>query len=337
MGAMIRRLHVRVAVLTACALGLGGCGAQSTLDPHAGPAHDIATLWWWMLAVAGTVLGGALFLLLLGYLRRRKPGLPLLGEREGPATALVIAFGVAIPLAVNVSLFVVANFFVAKATEAPDARTTPLTIQVIGHQWWWEVRYPGTTAVTANEIHIPVGTRVNVVASTADVIHSFWVPQLNRKIDMIPGHPNRVLLQADRTGRYRGQCAEFCGSQHAHMAMYVFADPPDRFRSWLSRMSAPRVAPTSAEAQRGEQVFDAQACASCHQIRGTSAQGRIGPDLTHVGSRSTLAALTIPNRPGYLAGWILDPQHVKPGNRMPGLNLSNQDFRAVLSYVEGLR
>jgi cytochrome c oxidase subunit II len=334
---LTRRLYIRIVAPAGCALLVGGCGAQSTLDTHARPAHDIATLWWWMLGVAGTVFGGAVFLLLIGYLGRRTPGLPLIGRHETLSRALVIVFGIAIPLAVNVSLFVVANFVVARATEAPDTRTTPMTIQVIGHQWWWEIRYPGHDAVTANEIHIPVGTRVNVVATTADVIHSFWVPQLNRKIDMIPGHPNRVLLQADRTGRYRGQCAEFCGPQHAHMAMYVYADPPDRFKRWLAHMSQPRVAPASAEARRGEQVFENQACASCHQIRGTPAQGHIGPDLTHVGTRSTLAALTIPNRPGDLADWILDPQHVKPGNRMPALNLPNEDFRAVLAYVEGLK
>jgi cytochrome c oxidase subunit 2 len=191
--------------------------------------------------------------------------------------------------------------------------------------------------VTANELHIPVGTRVNLVVTTADVIHSFWVPELNRKIDMIPGHSNRVLLEADRPGRYRGQCAEFCGLQHAHMAMYVFADPPARFRAWLRHQAAPAAPPAAPLARRGEQVFLAQACASCHQIRGTAARGQIGPDLTHVGERTTLAALTIPNTHGDLAEWIRDPQHVKPGNRMPGLALSDADLRAVVAYVGGLK
>jgi cytochrome c oxidase subunit 2 len=334
---LIKRAHITVALAAGCTLAVAGCSGQNALSPHAKPAREIATLWWWMLAIAGTVLGGALFLLWIGYLRRRKPGLPLFGSREGLSTALVIAFGIGIPIAVNVALFIVGNFVVAQATEAPNTRTTPLTIRVIGHQWFWEVRYPGTSAVTANEIHIPVGTRVNLVATTDDVIHSFWVPELNRKIDMIPGHPNRILLEADKAGRYRGQCAEFCGAQHAHMGLYVFADPPARYRAWLARMAAPQVTPATALARRGQQVFDQQACASCHTIRGTAARGQIGPDLTHVGSRTTLAALTIPNRKGYLGGWILDPQHVKPGNRMPGLNLSNDDFRAVLAYVEGLR
>ncbi|HET8757664.1 MAG TPA: cytochrome c oxidase subunit II [Solirubrobacteraceae bacterium] len=332
---MLRRARCAAGVLLAVALA--GCGDQSALAPRSEPAREIATLWWWMLAIAGTVLGGALFLLFIGFLRRRTPGIPLLGKREGVATALVVVFGILIPLGTNVAVFVVANFVVAKATEAPDPRTTPMRIEVIGHQWFWEVRYPGTTAITANEIHIPAGTRVNVVATTDDVIHSFWVPQLNRKIDMIPGHTNRVLLEADEPGRYRGQCAEFCGAQHSHMAMYVYADPPDRFRRWLDEMAADAAAPATAEARRGERVFLDNACASCHTIRGTEARGEVGPDLTHLQSRSTLAALTIPNRPGYLAGWVLDPQHVKPGNRMPGLKLANDDFNALLAYLEGLK
>ena len=327
----------RVGLLASLSLFVAGCGNQDMLTPVSRPAREIATLWWWMLGVAGVVLGGALVMLAIGWLRRRRPGLPLIGGNERLSWALVIAFGILIPLAVNVAVFVTANFVVAKATDAPLPGTTAMTIRIIGHQWWWEVRYPGGRAVTANEIHIPVGARVNVVATTADVIHSFWVPQLNRKIDMIPGQRNRVLLEADRVGRYRGQCAEFCGLQHAHMAMYVDADPPQRFRAWLRRAAASRTPPTSALARQGEQLFDGNACASCHEIRGTSAQGHIGPDLTHVAGRSTLAALTIPNRPRALLDWIRDPQHVKPGNRMPALGLTAAEYRAIAAYLEGLK
>ncbi len=164
------------------------------------------------------------------------------------------------------------------------------------------------------------------------------MPQLNRKIDMIPGRDNRVLLEADRAGRYRGQCAEFCGLQHSHMAMYVFADPPERFRAWLAAQ-----AQTAARARHGRRSDAASRCscptqcASCHTIRGTAARGDVGPDLTHVAGRGTLAALTIPNTPDYLARWIRDPQHVKPGNRMPGLQLSDPDVRALAAYLESLR
>jgi cytochrome c oxidase subunit 2 len=290
-----------------------------------------------MLAAAAIVLGGAVFLLLLSWVRRRREGLPFVGGGESAETGVVLFFGIAVPIVSLVVLFAVADLVVVGKTDAPAASTTPMTIEVTGRQWFWEVRYPGSPAVTANEIHIPVGTRVNVIATTADVIHSVWVPQLNRKVDMIPGRANRMLWVADKPGRYRGQCAELCGLQHAHMALEVVAEPPGRFRAWLRDMAAPRRAPTTAPERRGEQVFLSQACSSCHTIRGTSARGDIGPDLTHVASRTTLAALTIPNRPGYLGGWILDPQHIKPGNKMPGLRLAGPDFRALLGYLESLR
>jgi cytochrome c oxidase subunit II len=310
---------------------------QSPLDPGSEAARSIETLWWWMLAAACVVLAGAIVLLLIAWARRRHAGFPLLGQRERVATGMVLIFGIAIPGVALISLFTVANFVVADETDAPDPRSTPLTIEVTGHQFFWEVRYPGTTAVTANEIHIPARTRVNVVARSADVIHSFWVPQLNRKIDMIPGHPNRLLLEADAPGRYRGQCAELCGPQHSHMGVAVIAQEPDDFRAWLSAMARPRRAPATPEQRRGERVFEAQACASCHTIRGTPARGRVGPDLTHVMDRSTLAALTIPNTEAQMRAWIRDPQHVKPGNRMPALGLDDRELDDVVAYLRGLR
>ncbi|HXE45779.1 MAG TPA: c-type cytochrome [Conexibacter sp.] len=307
------------------------------LSPHSRASREIAALWWWMLAIAVVVFGGAVALLALGWWRRRSAGLPIVGRREGAATGTVIAFGIAIPLVVNLGVFVVANFVVARATNAPNPRTTPMTLDVVGHQWFWAVRYPGTPAVTANEIHIPAGVRVNTIATTDDVIHSLWVPQLNRKIDMIPGYRNRVLLESGTPGRYRGQCAEFCGLQHAHMGLYVFADPPARFRAWLANEAGDARAPVTAQERRGQQVFMQQGCAGCHTIRGTGAQGTIGPDLTHVASRTTLGALAIPNTPAELAAWIRDPQQIKPGDRMPALGLSGPDLAAVTAYLERLR
>jgi cytochrome c oxidase subunit II len=319
------------------ALVLTGCGRQSPLSPESPSSHDIAVLWWWMLGVAAVVFLGAVGLLLLGWFRRDRPGLPFLGERENVNTGLVLTFGMVIPVIVLVALFAVADLWLVQRTAPPARGSTAMTIRVIGHQWFWEVRYPGTTAVTANEIHIPARTRVQVVATTADVIHSFWVPQLNRKIDMIPGRTNRVLLYANKPGVYRGQCAEFCGLEHAHMAMKVFADPPKRFHSWLANMERPAADPSSAEQRTGQRVFMSNACASCHTIRGTPARGTIGPDLTHVANRTTLAAVTIPNTARAMERWIKDPQHVKPGNKMPGLDLSNSDFRALRAYLDHLR
>lgn len=323
-------------VLAVCAGMLGGCGQQSALEPRSDAARTIATLWWWMLAAACVVIGGAVVLLAIAWVRRRRPGLPLVGPREGVATSMVITFGIAVPAVSLIALFAVANFVAAKDTEAPDPDTTPLTIEVIGHQFFWEVRYPGTAAVTANEIHIPAQTRVNVVARTADVIHSFWVPQLNRKIDMIPGRTNRILLDAEQPGRYRGQCAELCGLQHAHMGMYVVADPPARFRAWLANIARPASPAASAAARRGQQVFGANACASCHTIRGTAARGDIGPDLTHVMDRGTLAALLIPNTRSEMRRWIDEPQQIKPGSRMPEIPLGERELDDVVAYLRGL-
>jgi cytochrome c oxidase subunit II len=325
-------------LLAACAALAAGCGGrQSTLNPESRPAREIATLWWWMLVIACVVFAGALGMLGLAWLRRRRPGMPLLKGGSTRDLGLVVAFGIVIPIAVNVGVFIVANFFVIKQTEAPAAASTPLTIQVVGRQWFWEVRYPGTKAVTANEIHIPVHTRVNVIATTGDVIHSFWVPQLNRKIDMIPGRRNRVLLYADNPGRYRGQCAEFCGIEHANMAVYVDAEPAGAFRAWLRNQTAGARAPTTPQQRSGRTAFFRDQCASCHALRGTPATGQVGPDLTHIGSRSTIAALTMPNTTEALRLWLRDPQHIKPGVRMPDLGLSNRDIGNLTAYLESLK
>jgi cytochrome c oxidase subunit II len=319
--------------------GLAGCGdnGQSTLSPKSRPADAITSLWWAMLAIGTVVFVGALGLLALSWLRRHREGLPIVGGSERASSALVVAFGIAIPAVVLVALWAVADLVVIKQTEAPARGSTSMTVVVTGHQWFWEARYPGTTAVTADEIHIPARTRVNVELKTADVMHSFWVPELNRKADTLPGHPNRLLLYSDKPGRFGGQCAEFCGLQHANMRDVVVVDTPARFRAWLHDEAAPRRAPSTPEQAAGEKVFLSQSCAGCHAIRGTSARGRIGPDLTHLARRRSLAALTIPNTRAGLREWIADPQHVKPGNKMPGLHLSEPQLRALVDYLESLR
>jgi cytochrome c oxidase subunit 2 len=330
---------VGVCATLAGALAIAGCGSgQSTLDPQSKPAREIADLWWWMLAAAVFVLAGALALLALAWLRRREPGLPVLGRLgERGFNGLVVLFGMCVPLLALVVVFVVANFSVASVTDAPDPASTAMTIVVTGNQWFWDVRYPGSGAVTANEIHIPTRTRVNTVLRSDDVIHSFWMPQLNRKADMIPGHPNRILLYAEHAGVYRGQCAEFCGMQHANMAMTVVAQPPARFRAWLANMAQPRRVPTTPDASRGEQVFLSERCSSCHTIRGTSAHGTIGPDLTHVATRARLAAQTIANTERGLTRWVSNPQKVKPGTKMPAVDLSAAELRSVVAYLRSLR
>jgi cytochrome c oxidase subunit 2 len=284
--------------------------------------------------VATVVFAGTVGLLVLARVRRDREGFPLLGTAANRLNGLVVAFGVVIPLIALTVLFYVADVGVLRATDAPAKGQTKMTIDVVARQWFWEVRYPGG-AVTANEIHIPVRTPVKVVLTTADVIHSFWVPELNKKVDAVPGHPNPLLLYADKPGAYRGQCAEFCGLQHAKMAMRVYADPPGRFRAWLANEAKPLAA--NAQQQPGFRAFTDNQCASCHTLRGTSARGRIGPDLTHLMSRKTLGALTIPNTPGYLGAWVLDPQQFKPGNRMPGLQLSGRQFTELMAFLRSLK
>jgi cytochrome c oxidase subunit 2 len=331
----VRRVYVVLVALVV--LGLVGCGGrQSTLSPASHQEQEISKLFWIMLAVAWAGFALVVGLLALGWVRRRRGGLPF-GGGERAGTALVIGLGVVMPIVLLSALFIYSDIFVIKSTAAPDPKSTPRTIQIVGFQWFWEARYPGTAAVTANDIHIPAGVRVRVAARTADVIHSFWVPRLNRKIDLIPGQPNTVLLESSEPGVYRGQCTEFCGLQHANMSVNVYADPPARFRAWLAHQAEPAREPTTAEQRRGREVFLDHTCGDCHAIRGTRADGHIGPDLTHVGQRQDLAGLVLTNTPENMLRWIDDPQRVKPGTKMPGLHLSRDDLRSVVAYLESLK
>jgi cytochrome c oxidase subunit II len=335
----MRARRARVAILAlAGALLLCGCGSpQSIFRSASKQSHDIDLLWWWMLGAAAVVFFGALALLGIAWVRRDTRGLPIFGERESVAELMVIAFGIAIPVVALVVLFAISDVYLVGQTSPPDPKTTAMTIDVIAHQWWWEVKYPGTDVVTANEIHIPVNTRVNVVATTNDVIHSLWVPALARKIDTIPGYHNRILFDAHHIGVYRGQCSQYCGLEHAHMAMKVFVQPHAAYTSWLGNQEKPAAKPMTAMQTAGEQVFMNSQCASCHTIAGTQAHGAIGPNLTHVGSRTSLAADTIPNTPKELAAWIRNPQAIKPGVVMPDLGLSRKHVKELVAYLESLR
>jgi cytochrome c oxidase subunit II len=215
-----------------------------------------------------------------------------------------------------------------------------VNVEITAHQWWWEVKYmddvPARTFVTANELHVPVGRPVVAKLQSPDVIHSFWVPNVHGKKDLIPGQESLIQFRVDRAGTYRGQCAEFCGFEHALMALHVIAVPEAEYEQWAQaqRQSAPE--PTTPETQRGRQVVLTSTCGMCHAIQGTPAQGRVGPELTHVATRPTLAAGTLPNTPQHLAAWILDPQRFKPGVNMPANALSEADLRAVVAYLETL-
>jgi cytochrome c oxidase subunit 2 len=310
---------------------------QSVLDAAGIQAERIEALWWTMLWVTTVVT--AIVFALLGWAvlrsRRQAPHAPA-GDRRllqyvagGTVATVVILFGL-----------LIATIITSRAI-ASQYDEQALQIEVTAYQWWWNVEYqhpePGQRVRTANEIHIPVGRTVGVKLLASDVIHSFWVPALHGKMDAIPGHEGRLWLRADRPGLYRGQCAEYCGAQHAHMALVVIAEPPDVFERWIQAQRATAAQPQTEQEQRGLYLVQRSACVMCHTIRGTAAGGRMGPDLTHIASRGTILAATAERTPDNLHRLIRDPQQFKPGTRMPPLNFSDDDRAAIVAYLERLR
>ncbi|WFU12765.1 cytochrome c oxidase subunit II (plasmid) [Rhizobium sp. CB3090] len=233
----------------------------------------------------------------------------------------------------------IASFYATGSLGRPES--APVTIKVRAQQWWWQFIYdepdPAKAFQTANELHIPVGTDIRLELEAADVIHSFWVPSLTGKRDLIPGRRNVLILRADRPGIYRGQCAEFCGLQHSHMALFVIAEDNASFDRWAADQRSEARTPSDGEAVAGKAVFMAKPCAACHSIRGTEASGTTGPDLTHIASRQTIAAGLLDNTRGALAAWIADPQTLKPGNNMPMVPLSSNELRQITAYMDSLR
>jgi cytochrome c oxidase subunit 2 len=249
-----------------------------------------------------------------------------------------IYIGTGVSTVVLLALVVWTMFTFAAIARAP---TPPVfTIEIRAHQWWWEARYlDGTsdrTFVTANELHIPVGKPVQLHLIGDDVIHSFWIPALAGKTDVIPGQTNVAWLQANTPGTYRGQCTEYCGAQHAHMAEFVIAQSPADFARWWDQQLTDAATPSVAIDTQGEAVFLAH-CSACHTVRGTGAGGILGPDLTHIMTRHTLGAGTVPNDPDSLKSWINNAQDFKPGSRMPTLDLPQQELAAVTAYVLTLK
>jgi cytochrome c oxidase subunit 2 len=317
---------------------LSGCGGiQSSLNPHGRGSERVAGLWWVLFWVAVAVFVFFLLYLIVAVIR---PYVWRRADQQEPTggNAIIIITGAVIPMIILVVVFAAAILPSMNALSAPAAPPI-FTVEVIGHDWWWEVHYLDSGFTTANEIHIPVGKPVKIELTSADVIHSFWVPELQRKMDLIPGITNTTWIEADKAGVYRGQCAEFCGLGHAHMAFDVVADPPDQFATWLADQQRTPPIPTGQDpvVLRGEQVFLGSACVYCHTVKGTNASGKIGPDLTHIMSRQTLAAGTLPNTPGNLLGWIENPQVIKPGNKMPPTSLTGPDLQALLAYLQTLK
>ncbi len=296
---------------------------QSVLDPHGPVAQAIADSAWLLFVGAAVIF--VLVLALAAWAIFAPPA-----RRTWLASAgFVIAAGIVFPVLVLGSLLIY-SFLYRDAVEGAEGS---LRIDVVGHQWWWQVRYFNPAGElefeTANEIRLPVGKPVALQLSTADVLHSFWVPNLAGKLDMVPGRVNRLRLQADRAGLFRGQCAEYCGSAHALMALYVVAQDAADFDEWRARQRKPAAASNA--------VFMAR-CAACHTVRGTSASGALAPDLTHIGSRLSLGAGLLPNTPEALARWLSSTQHLKPGSLMPTIEgLDESGWRSLLAYLEALQ
>jgi cytochrome c oxidase subunit 2 len=321
-----------VLLAASCLAGCEPVPYQSALHPAGPAAAEIAWLWWGMLIAFSAVFVFVIALMVAAVFQRPRTDstaggvLPPLGR-----TGFVVGGGLILPIVVLTPLYLL-------SLESSAALRIPkegLTVQVVGHMWWWEIRYPEQGIVTANEIHVPIGQPVRLELTSADVIHSFWVPRLNGKRDLIPGIETEFWIQADAPGSYRGQCGEYCGTQHANMAFEVIALPPEDFASWLAdrRQSRLQTPPES----RGLQVFLTSGCSQCHAIEGTRATGNVGPDLTHIGSRQTIAAAIRSNTRDNLAAWIADPQAIKPGVKMPRTALTAADMTALLDYLESLQ
>jgi cytochrome c oxidase subunit 2 len=314
-------------------------GAHSALHPAGPQARLVDQLWDAMLLTSLIVFLLVCAALCWAAVRRRADGES--GSAPDRLRRMTTGVGWAVAATVVILIgFTLLDYRVGSAYTRPPAADA-LRIRLTGRQWWWQVEYrdslPANWITTANEIHVPVGRPVVLELRAADVIHSVWVPALVGKRDLIPGKETSLWFVADTAGVYRGQCAEFCGKQHARMALEVVADPPDRFGAWLAGQRAAAPPPRESSPLKGRRVFLAGACVLCHTIQGTPAGGRVGPDLSHLASRRSIAAGTLPNTRGHLAGWILDPQRIKPGTAMPASALAVPELHALLDYLETLR
>jgi cytochrome c oxidase subunit 2 len=306
------------------------------LDPASKDAADICTLFTVVFVICLAVLTLVVTLICTSLFRSVSTGERTPTQHFGRRN-LQLAWSIPPLLIVLTLSFLSAKLIMSDVEGGTDAGQ--VDIVVIGHQWWWEVRYPAgaTAVVTANEIHIPIGRRLRVRLESADVIHSFWVPQLGPKMDMIPGHPNSLWLRADRVGTYEGACSEFCGDQHAWMRFIVIAEPEAQFKQWIEEQARAAEEPIAPTARAGKNYFVAQTCASCHAIGGTTGIRTAGPDLTHVSSRKQLAAGQLDNTPENLARWLKNPQQIKPGCKMPDFGLTDDQVAQLVAYLKELR
>ncbi len=316
-------------------LPLAGCAStQSILQPATSSAREVTNLFYLIFYIALAIfvlVEGLLVYFVIRYQRRANSALP---EQVHGNTPLELAWTLAPALVLAVVFVLTVRTMTAVNVSAQPAATVHVT--VIGHQWWWEFQYPDQNIITAGDMHVPVGEVVSVTLESDNVIHSFWIPQLTGKTDVIPDHQNQTWLRAEAPGEYRGQCAEFCGAQHANMRFVVIAQSRADYDAWVKQQQTPPAA-SSGDAARGQQVFENGVCIGCHTIQGTKGVGKVGPNLTHFGSRTGIAGGTLPNTPENLAKWLHNPQAVKPGNDMVIPPLSDADIQALVAYLESLK
>ena len=326
-------------LFAASLLAVAGCGGpfpQSTLAPRSNLGAEVDALFtnifWWAVVVFAIVEGLLLFVI-IRYRARPGAGQP---SRLHGHTALEIGWTLAPALILVFIAVPTMRTIFATAARAPAGA---LRIEVIGHQWWWEYRYPELGIVTANEMHLPRGGPVELEMTSADVIHSFWAPGLGGKRDLTPGRVTRIAFTADSLGEVAGQCAEFCGASHANMRLRVFVESDSAFAAWVARQKADAVVPArGSPAEQGQQAFARGACIACHTIAGLpQARGTVGPNLTHVGSRTTLAGAMLPNTTEWLRRWIANAPSLKPGSLMPAMPLPEDQMAALVAYLQSLQ
>ncbi len=333
----MRRCFIPLLLIILCSL-TSCTGSPSILDAKSPQATATANFSWLLFGVAAVVFIIVTVLLLLAIIRSRRTQLADDAYPQDRRAITLIIFGGAVVPAMVLLALMALSVVLDRASAAPE--NSSVNIEVIGHQWWWEVHYPDQNLTTANEIHVPVNQPITIHVTSADVIHSFWIPQLNGKIDMIPGQTSAMSFEANQIGNFRGECAEYCGAQHAHMALMVVSESSDQFNQWLTNQTKPAPAPdpnTQPNLFKGQQAFLTSSCVYCHTIKGTNASGRLGPDLTHIGSRLTIGAGVLSNNPGNLGNWILNSQTIKPGNLMPPTNLNSDQVQAIVAYLQSLQ
>jgi cytochrome c oxidase subunit II len=342
-------------IWTAAASGvlmLGGCSsAQSTFDAHGPASHSIAglslfmTILFLVISIIMWVLIGFAFYKRRGSLATHEP------IDAGGGQMWIAVGGIAIPLIVLTVLFVLGLQLLRDfpihgmhggAVHAQMQQSMKPEIRIIGHQWWWEIHYlnddPSKEFTTANELHLPSGRPINIEVETQDVMHSFWVPALHGKVDLIPGQANYIRLEASQPGTYTGQCAEYCGAEHARMRMLAIAETPDEYAAWQEAQLKPGAEPTTSDAIAGQKIFLSGPCSMCHQVRGTVAGGRVAPDLTHIGSRRLIAANSYQNNDAYLEAWVTHAQSLKPEAEMPNLTqFTGEQLHDLVAYLRQLQ